>query len=70
MSKTPVDTALDDLGTKVENLTTVKDSLIAYLEGLAPILESAKNAPDKISAIAAKIQDDADAIAGKIQANT
>lgn len=65
-----IDESLDALGAKVENLTTVKDSLKAYLTGLAPILLSAKNAPDKIDAIAAKIQTDADEIAGQIVTNT
>jgi len=70
MSKTPIDQELDNLAAQVTNLTTVKDSMKAYLTGLSSQLNANATAPDRIRQIAATIQSDAADITTAITANT
>lgn len=62
--------ALDALETKVTNLTTVEQSAVALLQGLAQQLRDNANAPARINEIANKIDADAADLAAAVQANT
>lgn len=64
-----------DIEAKVENLKTVKESVIAYVNGVAQQVADAVAANDagdnsKLSTLSADIQAQADAIAAAVVKNT
>lgn len=67
---TPIEQALSDLTDTVTGLTTVTQSVVAYLQGLAPILADNANSPAAIKAISANVKANADAIGAAVTAST
>lgn len=61
---------MQGLKDKVSTLTTVKDSLLAYLAGLADQLKTAADDKAAVLDIANEIASDSDAITAAITANT
>jgi ATP adenylyltransferase/5',5'''-P-1,P-4-tetraphosphate phosphorylase II len=62
--------AIDALETKITNLTTVEQSAVALLNGLAQQIRDNANAPAKLNELAAKIDSDASDLASAVSANT
>lgn len=67
---TPLDQSLRNLETKVGELKTVKESLIAFLQGLGPLLLAAKNSPAKIEEIVGLIDGHSTDIATEVAKHT
>jgi len=61
---------LDALTSAVEEETTVDQSIITLLNGIAAQLEAAKNDPAKIAAVTAQIRQNSAAISAAVKANT
>ena len=61
---------LDALTAEVTNATTVEQSAIALIQGLAAKIESMKNDPAALSALAASLKTQDDALAAAVTANT
>lgn len=62
--------ALDDLTTQVTANTTVEQSAITLIQGIAAQLAAAATDPAKISALSSQLKTSADALAAAITANT
>ena len=62
--------AIDALETKVTNLTTVEQSAIELLSGLAQQIRDNANAPARLNELAAKLDTDASDLAAAVAANT
>jgi hypothetical protein len=61
---------LDALTAEVTNAATVEQSAIALIQGLAAKIESMKNDPAALSALAASLKTQDDALAAAVTANT
>ena len=61
---------LDALAAQVEQNTTVEESAVTLIQGLAAQIAAAANDPAAIAALSAKLQSSATALAAAIAANT
>lgn len=66
----PISDALDTLTAKVEALTTVQDSAITLLQGLAQQIRDNSTAPAKLLELATKIDAQAAEMSAAIEAHT
>lgn len=61
---------VDDLGVKVARCTSVIDSAIILIDGIAAKLDELKNDPVKLQAYIDELSADADKLAAKVAENT
>jgi hypothetical protein len=65
-----VQEAIDGLKADVADLSSVVSSAVALIDGLAPMLEEAKDDPEEISAIAAALREQKGSLANAVARNT
>lgn len=67
---TPVEQAVQELATEVEEQNTVTASVLAFIDGALNEIEENKDEPEKITQIVTALRANRQSIAAKVTANT